>query len=71
MLEEKQEFDVLAIPINRPIIIRANKVEEFKNRKPDPELRRQMEESIKKLNITDKTSKVLTLKKRVNLGEKK
>lgn len=70
MSEEKQKFDVLAVPINRPIIIRADKVEEFKRHKTAPELRRQMEESIKELNITDKTPKILTLKKRVNLGEK-
>ena len=51
MKDEKQKFDVLAVPCNRAFVVAPDKVEEFMSVKPDPEKRKEMEEMISKLNI--------------------
>lgn len=48
----EQKFSVMAVPCRRPFIVAKDKVEEFKNQKPNPEIKRQMEEMVQKLNIS-------------------
>ena len=45
LFDNDQQFDVLAVPCNRPFIVRSDKVEEFLNTKPDPNIRVQIEEN--------------------------
>ena len=45
------KFTVLAVPGNRAFVVALDKVEEFKNTKPDLEKRKEMEEVVSKLNI--------------------
>ncbi len=66
MPNEKQNFKVLAVPGNKPFVIAPDKAEEFKNQKPDPEIRKQIEEMASKLNITDETKTGPVLKKTFN-----
>lgn len=65
MNDEEQKYDILAVPSNRAFVVASDKVEEFKNSKPDLEKRRLMEECVSKLNIKDKTrvKKIGSLKK--------
>ncbi len=51
MDKEKQNFEVLAVPYGRAFVVAPDKVEEFKNAKPNPEIRKEMEEMVSKLNI--------------------
>lgn len=39
MKDEKQKFDVLAVPCNRAFVVASDKVEEFMSVKLDPEKR--------------------------------
>ena len=66
MSEQKQKFDVLAVPCNKPFVVAPDKVEEFKNHKPDPRIRQEIEEMASKLNITDKTNNGPVLVKTFN-----
>ena len=49
--KEKQKFDVLAVPCDRTFVVSPDKTEAFLNVKPNPEIRRQQEEMVKRLNI--------------------
>lgn len=66
MSEQKQKFDVLAVPGNKPFVVAPDKVEEFENHKPDPRIRQEIEEMASKLNITDKTNNGPVLVKTFN-----
>ena len=66
MSEQKQKFTVLAVPGNKPFVVAPDKVEEFKNHKPDPRIRQEIEEMASKLNITDKTNNGPVLVKTFN-----
>lgn len=61
--EQKQNFQVLAVPSNTAFVVAPEKVEEFKNSKPDPEFVKQMEENASKININNSVDKGPVLKK--------
>ena len=51
MENEKQNFEVLAVPGNRAFVVAHDKVEEFMNVKPDMEKRKEIEEMSARLNV--------------------
>ncbi len=48
MKEDKQRFDVLAVPCDRAFVIAADKTEEFLNQKPDPLIRKEQAKVLQK-----------------------
>lgn len=61
--KEKQKFDVLAVPCDRTFVVSPDKTEAFLNVKPNPEIRRQQEEMVKRLNINNLVEEGPVLKK--------
>ena len=61
--KEKQKFDVIAVPCDRTFVVSPDKTESFLNVKPNPEIRRQQEEMVKRLNINNLVEEVPVLKK--------
>lgn len=61
---EKQKFDVLAVPCDRAFVVAPEKAEEFKNAKPNPEARQQMEEMAKKFKVNNLVEEGPTLVKK-------
>jgi len=56
--EEKQKFDVMAVPCNRAFVVAEDKIEEFLNSKADPERRRKADEMLRKIKIKDETGRL-------------
>jgi len=52
-LSEERQFDVLAAPCDRAFVVSPEKAEEFKNLKPDPAVRQQMEEMAEKFRVNN------------------
>ena len=50
---DSQKFDVLAVPCSRAFVVKPEKWEEFKDLKPDFEIRKQMEEIVKKFKVNN------------------
>lgn len=61
-LDEKK-FDVLAVPCDGAFVVAPEKVEEFKNLKPNPEVRQQMEGMAEKFRVNNLTEEGPVLKK--------
>ena len=61
--KEKQKFDVLAVTCDRPFVVSPDKTEAFLNVKQNPEIRRQQEEMVKRLNINNLVEEGPVLKK--------
>ena len=51
--QQTEQLTVLAVPCSRAFVVKPEKVEEFKNQKPNPEIRRQMEEMVKKFKVNN------------------
>lgn len=51
MENNKQKMVMYAVPCNIPFVVASEKAEEFNNLKPNPELRKKIEEATSKLNI--------------------
>ena len=49
--EEKQKFFAYTIPCDRAFVVAPEKAEEFINLKPNPELKKKIDEATSKLNI--------------------
>ena len=61
--KEKQKFDASAVACDRTFVVSPDKKESFLNIKPKPEIRRQQEEMVKRLNINNLVEEGLVLKK--------
>ena len=61
--KEKQKFDVLAVTCDRTFVVSPDKTEAFLNVKQNPEIRRQQEEMVKRLNINNLVEEGPVLKK--------
>ena len=61
--EDKQTFDVMAVPCDRAFVISPDKTEEFLNVKPNPEIRQQQEEMAKRFRINNLVEEGPVLKK--------
>lgn len=55
--QKKEQLTVLAVPCSRSFVVAQEKWVEFKNQKPNPEIRRQMEEMVKKFKENNLVSK--------------
>ena len=53
---EKKQLTVIAVPCSRAFVVAPEKREEFKNQKPNPEIRRQKEEILQTLKINNLVS---------------
>lgn len=62
-MEKKQKFDVLAVPCSRAFVVATEKTEEFRNLKPNPDVRNQIEEKIEKFRVNNLVEKGPVLKK--------
>ena len=62
-LSEERRFDVLAVPCDRAFVVSQEKSEEFKNVKPDPVVRQQIEEITEKFRVNNLTEEGPILKK--------
>jgi len=62
-VQEKQRFDILAVPSDRAFVVAPEKAEEFKNQKPNPEVREQMEELAEKFRVNNLVEEGPVLKK--------
>ena len=60
---DEKKFDVLAVPCDRAFVVAPEKVEEFKNLKPNPEVRQQMEGMAEKFRVNNLTEEGPVLKK--------
>ena len=60
---QKKQLTVLAVPCSRSFVVAPEKWEEFKNQKPNPEIRRQMEEIVKKFKANNLIEEGPVLKK--------
>lgn len=47
--KQKQKFFAYAVPCDKTFVVASEKAEEFRNLKPNPELRRKIDEATKKL----------------------
>lgn len=65
---EEQNFDVLAVPCDRPFVVAPEKSEEFKNLKSSPESRQPI---VEKYNINNLVKEASILKKIRKLGKKR
>ena len=63
-LSEERQFDVLAVPCDRAFIVSPEKAEEFKNLKPDPVVRQQMEEMAERFRVNNLNDEGPVLKKK-------
>ena len=54
--QQKERLTVLAVPCSRGFVVAPEKVEKFKNQKPDLEIRRQMQEIVKKFKVNNLVS---------------
>ena len=66
LILKKQKFKVLAVPYRKPFVVDREKVEEFKNVKPDLELRKRNELFLKRatnIKFEETKEKTLVLKK--------
>ena len=68
--KEQQKFKVYAVPYDKPFIVAPEKWEEFKKLKPNPELKRKIEEASKKLNIKVELGEGPVLRKVIKLDKK-
>jgi len=50
---QKEQLTVLAVPCSRAFVVAPEKCEDFKNQKPNPEIRRQMEEIVEKFKVNN------------------
>lgn len=50
---DKQQFEVYAVPYRRPFVVSRDKVEDFKNQKPNPETRKQIEELAERFKVNN------------------
>lgn len=57
MGKNKKNITMLAVPCSRAFVVAPEKVEEFKNQKPNYEIRRQMDECLKKFEVNNLVSK--------------
>ena len=55
-ITEKEQLTVLAVPCSRAFVVAPEKSEEFKKQKPNLEIRRQMEEMVKKFKVNNLVS---------------
>lgn len=67
-IEKREQLTVFAVPCSRSFVIKPEKWEEFINQKPNPEIRRQMEEIAKKFKVnnlvsTEKQKKRIKIKR--------
>lgn len=62
---KKQKFTVLAVPCDRAFVVAPEKAEEFRNLKPNPKLKKMIDEAIKKtpniVNMCEQSTKPKTL----------
>lgn len=61
--KERKQFDVLAVPCDRAFVVSPEKVEEFKNSRPNRGVRQQNEEMVNKLRINNLVEEGPVLKK--------
>lgn len=55
MSNEEKQFEVYAVPYRKPFVVAKDKVEAFKNQKPNPEVTRQIEEMAETFRINNMT----------------
>lgn len=55
MSKEEKQFEVYAVPYRKPFVVAKDKVESFKNQKPNPEATRQIEEMAETFRINNMT----------------
>lgn len=63
MNKDKNKFDVLAVSCDRAFVVDPEKVEDFKNSKPNPEVRQQIEEMAGKFKVNNLAEEGPVLKK--------
>jgi len=51
--DKKEHLTVFAVPCSRAFVVKPEKWEEFKDLKPDFEIRKQMEEIVKKFKVNN------------------
>ena len=59
----EKKFDVLAVPCDRTFVVAPEQVEEFKNLKPNAEVRQQTEEMAEEFRVNNITGKGPVLEK--------
>lgn len=66
----EKQFDVLAVPFDGAFVVSKEKAEEFKNAKPNPEVRQQMEEMTEKFRVNNLVEEGTVLKKTISPNKK-
>lgn len=61
--KRKEHIAMLTVPCSRALVVAPEKAQEFKNHKPNPEIRRQMNEMVKEFRINNLVSEGPVLKK--------